>query len=45
VSVKYKHSQGATHQFFGMAAVAEAARDAQAFVSLVQRQALGGAPM
>ena len=45
VSVKHKHYQGATHEFFGMAAVVEAARNAQAFVSLTQRQALGGAPL
>lgn len=32
-------------EFFGMAAVVEAARDAQAFVSLAQRQAFGAAPL
>ena len=44
VAVEHRNYRGATHEFFGMAAVVEAARDAQAFVSLAQRQAFGAAP-
>jgi acetyl esterase len=44
VAVAHRNYHGATHEFFGMAPVVEAARDAQAFVSLAQRQAFGGAP-
>ena len=43
VQVMHQHYQGVTHEFFGMAAVVQAARDAQAFVSSAQRQALGNA--
>ncbi|WP_454873674.1 alpha/beta hydrolase [Paraburkholderia xenovorans] len=45
VPVEHRNYRGATHEFFGMAAVVQAARDAQAFVSLAQRQAFGGAPL
>lgn len=45
VAVEHRNYRGATHEFFGMAAVVEAARDAQTFVSLAQRQAFGGAPL
>jgi acetyl esterase/lipase len=45
VAVEHRNYRGATHEFFGMAAVVQAARDAQAFVSLMQRQAFGGAPI
>jgi acetyl esterase/lipase len=45
VPVEHRNDRGATHEFFGMAAVVQAARDAQAFVSLAQRQAFGGAPL
>lgn len=45
VAVEHRNYRGATHEFFGMAAVVEAARDAQAFVSLAQRQAFGAAPL
>jgi acetyl esterase/lipase len=45
VAVEHRNYRGATHEFFGMAAVVQAARDAQAFVSLAQRQAFGGAPL
>jgi acetyl esterase len=45
VAVEHRNYRGATHEFFGMAAVVLAARDAQAFVSLAQRQAFGGAPL
>jgi acetyl esterase len=45
VAVEHRNYQGATHEFFGMAPVVQAARDAQAFVSLAQRQAFGGAPL
>jgi acetyl esterase/lipase len=42
VSVEHRNYRGATHEFFGMAALVQAARDAQAFVAQSQRQALGG---
>ena len=42
VPVEHRNYRGATHEFFGMAAVVQAARDAQAFVAQSQRQALGG---
>lgn len=45
VRVEHRNYRGATHEFFGMAAVVEAARDAQAFVSLAQRQAFGAVPL
>jgi acetyl esterase/lipase len=45
VAVEHRNYRGATHEFFGMAAVVEAARDAQTFVSLAQRQAFGAAPL
>lgn len=45
VAVEHRNYGGATHEFFGMAPVVQAARDAQAFVSLAQRQAFGGAPL
>jgi acetyl esterase/lipase len=45
VAVEHRNYRGATHEFFGMAAVVQAARDAQTFVSLAQRQAFGGAPL
>jgi acetyl esterase len=45
VAVEHRNYQGATHEFFGMAAVVQAARDAQTFVSLAQRQAFGGVPL
>jgi acetyl esterase len=45
VAVEHRNYRGATHEFFGMAAVVEVARDAQTFVSLAQRQAFGGAPL
>jgi acetyl esterase/lipase len=45
VAVEHRNYRGATHEFFGMAAVVQAARDAQAFVALAQRQAFGGAPL
>jgi acetyl esterase/lipase len=45
VPVEHRNYRGATHEFFGMAAVVQAAREAQAFVSLAQRQAFGGAPL
>ncbi|MEA3087996.1 MAG: acetyl esterase [Paraburkholderia sp.] len=45
VAVEHRNYRGATHEFFGMAAVVAAARDAQTFVSLAQRQAFGGAPL
>ncbi|MFL9962315.1 alpha/beta hydrolase [Paraburkholderia sediminicola] len=45
VPVEHRNYRGATHEFFGMAAVVQAARDAQTFVSLAQRQAFGGAPL
>ncbi|HZZ11894.1 MAG TPA: alpha/beta hydrolase [Paraburkholderia sp.] len=45
VPIQHRNYQGATHEFFGMAAVVEAAREAQAFVSLAQRQAFGAAPL
>lgn len=45
VPVEHRNYRGVTHEFFGMAAVVQAARDAQAFVSLAQRQAFGGAPL
>lgn len=45
VAVEHRNYQGATHEFFGMAAVVDAAREAQAFVALAQRQAFGGAPL
>jgi acetyl esterase/lipase len=45
VAVEHRNYQGATHEFFGMAAVVDAARDAQAFVALAQRQAFGAAPL
>ena len=41
VPVEHRNYRGATHEFFGMAAVVQAARDAQAFVAQSQRQALG----
>ncbi|MGF6770863.1 acetyl esterase [Paraburkholderia sp. GAS199] len=45
VPVEHRNYRGATHEFFGTAAVVQAARDAQAFVSLAQRQAFGAAPL
>ncbi|SDR30735.1 Acetyl esterase/lipase [Paraburkholderia fungorum] len=45
VAVEHRNYRGATHEFFGMAAVVLAARDAQTFVSLAQRQAFGGVPL
>jgi acetyl esterase len=45
VAVEHRNYQGATHEFFGMAPVVQAARDAQTFVSLAQRQAFGGVPL
>jgi len=45
VAVEHRNYRGATHEFFGMAAVVQAARDAQTFVSLAQRQAFGGVPL
>ncbi|WGS53189.1 alpha/beta hydrolase [Paraburkholderia sp. D15] len=45
VRVEHRNYRGATHEFFGMAAVVEAARDAQTFVSLAQRQAFGAVPL
>jgi acetyl esterase/lipase len=45
VPVEHRNYRGATHEFFGMAAVVQAARDAQTFVSLAQRQAFGGVPL
>jgi acetyl esterase len=45
VAVEHREYHGATHEFFGMAPVVQAARDAQAFVSLAQRQAFGGVPL
>ncbi|WP_144152209.1 alpha/beta hydrolase [Paraburkholderia sp. BCC1885] len=45
VGVEHRNYRGATHEFFGMAAVVQAARDAQTFVSLAQRQAFGGVPL
>ncbi|WP_144109445.1 alpha/beta hydrolase [Paraburkholderia sp. BCC1886] len=45
VAVEHRNYQGATHEFFGMAAVVQAAREAQAMVSLAQRQAFGAAPL
>jgi acetyl esterase len=45
VAVEHRNYRGATHEFFGMAAVVQAARDAQAFVALAQRQAFGGVPL
>ena len=41
VPVEHRNYRGATHEFFGMAAAVQAARDAQAFVAQAQRQALG----
>ncbi|WP_414441184.1 alpha/beta hydrolase [Burkholderia sp. 22PA0106] len=41
VDVVSEHFPGATHEFFGMADVVQAARDAQKFVALVQRKAFG----
>ncbi len=41
VHVVSEHYPGATHEFFGMADVVQAARDAQRFVALVQRKAFG----
>lgn len=48
VSVDYEHYAGATHEFFGMATVVQAARYAQARVANNLREALGveaGAPL
>ncbi|WP_188130750.1 hypothetical protein [Paraburkholderia panacisoli] len=44
-AVEHRNYRGATHEFFGMAAVVQAARAAQTFVSLAQRQAFVGAPL
>lgn len=40
VIVEHRHFQGATHEFFGMAAVVNAAREAQAFVVSDMRPSL-----
>jgi acetyl esterase len=45
VAVEHRNYRGATHEFFGLAAVVQAAREAQAFVALAQRQAFGGVPL
>jgi acetyl esterase/lipase len=45
VRVEHRNYRGATHEFFGLAAAVNAAREAQAFVSLAQRQAFGAAPL
>jgi acetyl esterase/lipase len=41
VEVEHQNYQGATHEFFGMATVVQAARDAQAFVVEAQKRYLG----
>ncbi len=41
VEVEIQNYQGATHEFFGMATVVQAARDAQAFVVQAQKRYLG----
>ena len=41
VDVEHQNYQGATHEFFGMATVVQAARDAQAFVVEAQKRHLG----
>ena len=41
VSVSYKNYDGVTHEFFGMATVVPAAKDAQAFASGELKKALG----
>jgi acetyl esterase len=38
VAVQHRHYAGATHEFFGMAEVVQAARDAQAFVAASLRE-------
>jgi acetyl esterase/lipase len=41
VAVEHRNYHGATHEFFGLTEVLQAARDAQAFVAAAQRAAFG----
>ncbi|MCC8395177.1 alpha/beta hydrolase [Paraburkholderia sp. MMS20-SJTR3] len=40
-AVEHRNYQGATHEFFGLTAAVQAARDAQAFVAAAQRAVFG----